>query len=966
MADVRFTQTLNGAASNVVERHPLASLLPVTVQPQAPRENPAKGLRKLIKVWEKTPQARPLLSVLRGVVLGPDFTPDRTQSIPADFFPEALVDHKDVQLVIGRGGTIVLLAADSPRRGAGTIREAMRSGRRIVLTGPRGGLAPAQREALDTSAFAVVRKDKSTGEVKKSWPLHDEAHAKIALNYMKRGFGRKSDYPHILDEIERRYPHLLQSSPRVLTNPARSGEDFQDPNKTQFRRVFGGILRSQVRRALKARGYNLRPLPREMTAADYAYEKRLLTELNQRHPEDIAEAYRSAWSIATGKERQAGRLVPGTQTPTAAGEFRSTERMVDEENRFLKDDYYEFALGLRRKSGAYRVVSRQYGTPYGVEERHYVFPSRDPNNPTYYLDRNSAEAAVASLNARALRNPGDDIDFDDLDFGIEDEPKATPPRQGRASSTPRPSPAAAAPTGSVGKTEGTDLEDDNAAFTEVEIEDDEGKMEPLTPGRERIVRQVITNITRASGGSADVVMTPGREKPFYDIQRRRLVPDHEKPARFDGTPAKKYVNVAPSVPFDPEVDRLFYEIYVPTRILYSNALQRGTGGNPILVPEKHRKTDLMTRFRGRGEERRTEDVAKPYSEAGKALSRPISVNRLLFERYFSPYGSVEDKWASYAKAKAQGGRKNKRTLMNLIPRPSQHIMPARRSDPMVKLKKGQFNERTGQYENKVSDVYQKFYTTNPEIFRNIVLFLGAPGLQAKMSRLDSLIQDAQRASGSLEPEEVKVREEGDWFADLSDIFEQALSTASAPTGLVSSPLIPSTKEITEGLRFLNASKGPDSAVIPVAGGWTIPGFGSSRVVFPNKAQAVAWLTLHQEELPDLYKGYLSDRRAAAEPVSPITVTGVPFSAGEAAPVAIARLFEPALRASLGVGQTEARAQKEERRAARLQGEPTERAKRQAAAAEEAARVAELRAQQDSARKLTGPVTLPTDLFEDEE
>jgi hypothetical protein len=29
-------------------------------------------------------------------------------------------------------------------------------------------------------------------------------------------------------------------------------------------------------------------------------------------------------------------------------------------------------------------------------------------------------------------------------------------------------------------------------------------------------------------------------------------------------------------------------------------------------------------------------------------------------------------------------------------------------------------------------------------------------------------------------------------------------------------------------------------------------------------------------------------------------------------------------------------------------------------------MAELLAQQDSARKLTGPVTLPTDLFEDEE
>jgi hypothetical protein len=63
--------------------------------------------------------------------------------------------------------------------------------------GPRGGLSAAERDSLSQSAFALPRR---------RWPINDKRHAVIAMQYMLRGFGNKSDYPTILNAISKRYP----------------------------------------------------------------------------------------------------------------------------------------------------------------------------------------------------------------------------------------------------------------------------------------------------------------------------------------------------------------------------------------------------------------------------------------------------------------------------------------------------------------------------------------------------------------------------------------------------------------------------------------------------------------------------------------------------------------------------------------------------------------------------------------
>lgn len=63
--------------------------------------------------------------------------------------------------------------------------------------GPRGGLSAAERDALSQSAFALPGR---------RWPINDKRHAVIAMQYMLRGFGNKSDYPTILNAISKRYP----------------------------------------------------------------------------------------------------------------------------------------------------------------------------------------------------------------------------------------------------------------------------------------------------------------------------------------------------------------------------------------------------------------------------------------------------------------------------------------------------------------------------------------------------------------------------------------------------------------------------------------------------------------------------------------------------------------------------------------------------------------------------------------
>ena len=47
----------------------------------------------------------------------------------------------------------------------------------------------------------------------KSWPVGDEQHALIALQYMTRGFGNRSEYPQLLERLLQRWP--LDEHPRV-------------------------------------------------------------------------------------------------------------------------------------------------------------------------------------------------------------------------------------------------------------------------------------------------------------------------------------------------------------------------------------------------------------------------------------------------------------------------------------------------------------------------------------------------------------------------------------------------------------------------------------------------------------------------------------------------------------------------------------------------------------------------------
>ena len=52
-----------------------------------------------------------------------------------------------------------------------------------------------------------------------SWPVGDEQHALIALQYMTRGFGKRSEYPRLLARLRQRWP--LDRHPRIAAAYAR-------------------------------------------------------------------------------------------------------------------------------------------------------------------------------------------------------------------------------------------------------------------------------------------------------------------------------------------------------------------------------------------------------------------------------------------------------------------------------------------------------------------------------------------------------------------------------------------------------------------------------------------------------------------------------------------------------------------------------------------------------------------------
>ena len=58
-------------------------------------------------------------------------------------------------------------------------------------------LTDKQREKLPASAFVFPDRD--------AWPIHDEDHALIAIQYMKAGRGDEADYPTIKKAIAKKW-----------------------------------------------------------------------------------------------------------------------------------------------------------------------------------------------------------------------------------------------------------------------------------------------------------------------------------------------------------------------------------------------------------------------------------------------------------------------------------------------------------------------------------------------------------------------------------------------------------------------------------------------------------------------------------------------------------------------------------------------------------------------------------------
>ena len=68
---------------------------------------------------------------------------------------------------------------------------------RMDNPGKLGGLTESERARLRPSSFALPER--------KSWPIHDQRHAILAITYMERGFGSSEDYPTVEREISKKY-----------------------------------------------------------------------------------------------------------------------------------------------------------------------------------------------------------------------------------------------------------------------------------------------------------------------------------------------------------------------------------------------------------------------------------------------------------------------------------------------------------------------------------------------------------------------------------------------------------------------------------------------------------------------------------------------------------------------------------------------------------------------------------------
>lgn len=81
------------------------------------------------------------------------------------------------------------------------VHDALTSGKYTlspILLNPRRGYAEGERERLPTSAFLKPET--------RSWPVSDKDHAFIALQYMTRGFGNRSEYPTLIQRLAQIWP----------------------------------------------------------------------------------------------------------------------------------------------------------------------------------------------------------------------------------------------------------------------------------------------------------------------------------------------------------------------------------------------------------------------------------------------------------------------------------------------------------------------------------------------------------------------------------------------------------------------------------------------------------------------------------------------------------------------------------------------------------------------------------------
>ena len=127
----------------------------------------------------------------------------------------------------GREGNELLL-------GSLVTGEIERSPRALPNRGSRGGFSQAERASLPRRGFVFPKR--------RSWPLHDEAHGEIAIQYMKRGFGRRSDYPRVAAAVGQRYPQLAREARKAAwaaqRNPRTSLAYGQMPALFDFQRKW--------------------------------------------------------------------------------------------------------------------------------------------------------------------------------------------------------------------------------------------------------------------------------------------------------------------------------------------------------------------------------------------------------------------------------------------------------------------------------------------------------------------------------------------------------------------------------------------------------------------------------------------------------------------------------------------------------------------------------------------------------